>query len=140
MAIYLRDPDTSSLRNLINNSYEDGEDGIWGKFALTYSDKECKTLQCKKANRSFSDLLDIAQTYFPGTTEKELWETMKSLNNDEDLLDCVFCYDVWKIVFYKACHYVDDFPEEDYKDEYYDEDERFTPPIDGWTFEQLAAL
>jgi len=36
----------------------------------TYSDKECKVLQCDRRSRSFDELLEILQTYYPSTTPK----------------------------------------------------------------------
>lgn len=41
-------------------------------FQETYKDVEYKNIQCKSARRSFYDLLEICQTYFPKTTEKTL--------------------------------------------------------------------
>lgn len=51
---------------------EIGFTAAYGMFQPTYEDKEFTKTQCKSARRSFNDLLRIAKTYFPKTTQKEL--------------------------------------------------------------------
>jgi hypothetical protein len=49
-----------------------GFTALGGRFVETYHDEECTQQQCHAANRSFSDLLAISQTYFPQATETDL--------------------------------------------------------------------
>lgn len=52
----------------------------FGKFPETFHNKECTYFQCHAARRSFEDLFDISQTYFPETTEEELAKLLFQLN------------------------------------------------------------
>ncbi len=51
------------------------------KFPTTYSDKECTQIQCT-ANRmrSFDDLLDLVETYYPSITPKRLIDLILTLS------------------------------------------------------------
>lgn len=95
------------------------------QFAPTFYDKECTLLQCRSANRSFEDLLEICKTYFPNTTEVDLAKTLFNLNK-KIRLHSLFCIDINKVVFYKGYdsadllsnYYYEDFDinTEDYED------------------------
>lgn len=46
-------------------------------FPKTYSDKECKVLQCMNDKmRSFDDIYHIAKTYFPTISHKTVFKTL----------------------------------------------------------------
>lgn len=95
MKIYLKNPDTSSLKNLIKEGF-----GVHQyKFVETYFDEECTNVQCKRARRSFEDLWKIAKTYFPETTEVILAKTLQILYKDGPIL-AIFCSDIQKVVFW----------------------------------------
>lgn len=64
-------------------------------FVETYTDNKYENWQAKEgARRSFSDLLEIARTYFPDTTEKQLMMAMKEMG-----CYAMFCSDINKISF-----------------------------------------
>lgn len=65
-----------------------------GKFVTTYHDKECERIECYRARRSFSDLYNIATTYFPEATRAELAYTLI-----EEGYYCFICPDIDKLVF-----------------------------------------
>lgn len=60
----------------------------------TYFDKKCTRVECRGKRRSFEDLFTLANTYFPGTTELELMQTIK-----DSKLTFIYCNDIHKIVF-----------------------------------------
>lgn len=95
--IYLKEPNTNSLKDLISKGFCK----IGGRFVETYHDEDCNIRQCREANRSFEDLLEISQTYFPETTPKILIDTLQEIHNTEGGLVCMFCSDIDKPVFYK---------------------------------------
>lgn len=61
----------------------------------TYLDKEFTQVECYGQRRSFEDLLTLANTYFPGTTEIQLMCVLKDLQ-----LMMSYCEDICKIVFF----------------------------------------
>ncbi|MFA9239460.1 MAG: hypothetical protein ACEQSQ_06165 [Candidatus Paceibacteria bacterium] len=69
-----------------------------GLFVVTYADPECTIQECRAANRSFEDLLEISKTYFPRTTEKKLAKTLFKLNKEINLT-ASYCCTIDKIVF-----------------------------------------
>lgn len=72
-----------------------------GYSVATYFDKECTDMQCYHGSRrSFEDLLCIANTYYPETSEEDL---MRALVNIE--INYYFCSDIHKIVFHYAGSY-----------------------------------
>lgn len=84
-----------SLEELLNQlfSYSDNLYSV-----ATYCDKDFFEIQClERTRRSFEDLMCIANTYFPGTTEVELMEAMYNIK-----LKFYSCYDIKKIVFHRA--------------------------------------
>lgn len=95
MKIYLRNPDTSSLENLIKEGFSQHS----YQFVETYFDEECLNVQCRTARRSFEDLWEIAKTYFPETTEVILAKTLQNLFNKSFLL-LSYCSDIRKAVFW----------------------------------------
>lgn len=71
-----------------------------GYFVITYSDPECTIIQCSAYRRSFEDLLAIAKTYFPSTTEVRLMNVLKKMLNGQ--LKFYRCSSIKKIVFHKS--------------------------------------
>ena len=68
------------------------------KFKHTFLDKECTRHDCWYARRSFGDLLEITQTYFPETTEEDLaYSLIYKLKDSYARL----CHEINKVVFYK---------------------------------------
>lgn len=72
----------------------------------TYSDKECKTVQCTaKRSRSFRETCDCVQTYFPKTTDKTIFRILLTLNLKNSkgqllYLHCSYCGTVKRPVMY----------------------------------------
>jgi hypothetical protein len=83
-----------SVKDLIDTLYRNNSTTIRYAANETYKDKNLTKRQCHQAIRSFDDLLRIARTRFPDTSEKELMGVLKELNFSVD-----FCYDVRKFVF-----------------------------------------
>lgn len=79
----------TGLLNLLYNSH------YLGYAHKTYSDKELTILQCKEARRSFYDLLEIVQTYFPQTTKEELAYRLLHMTG----WSCFYCDNIKKLVF-----------------------------------------
>lgn len=99
MAIYLNTAgkEFKDITEIITFGY----DGGYIYFKPTYSDPECTKLQCHQARRSFSDLLELCQTYFPETTKEQLAYVL--LNKVENL-NVFFCNDIRKFVFESYLH------------------------------------
>lgn len=95
MSIYLRIPIGSEIHNIKELLYILYSNHGYANF--TYRDKGLTILQCYGLRRSFEDLLEICQTYFPSTTEEDL---MKELL-DSTYLKWSKCGDINKIVFYE---------------------------------------
>ena len=90
----------TSVKDVIYALFRNG-DGQRRSYAMvTYSDEACERAECFGGRRSFEDLLCLAKTYFPETTETELMDVMKELE-----LTFYFCSDIHKIVFF----YMGDF-------------------------------
>lgn len=86
-----------------------------GYFHKTYTDPECTSEQCHFARRSFKDLVEIAQTYFPETTEEQVANALV------DKYKCFFCGGIKKWVFFNHGEpghhpYVSFYANEDHKD------------------------
>ena len=71
------------------------------RFVKTYSDKECTHTQCMMARRSFPDLVEIVQTYFPDASPNKVAHVL--LNNPD--LAAAFCPNIQRFVFMKYKHY-----------------------------------
>jgi hypothetical protein len=64
----------------------------------TYYDEEFTSIQCYAGSRrSFEDLLCIANTYYPETTEEQLMQAIVNVD-----LAYYYCSDINKIVFHYA--------------------------------------
>lgn len=70
------------------------------KFVETYKDKACEIRECKPARRSMEDLISISQTVFPEVTEKDVIDIIFQLHDNEIGVECLFCPDIMKFVFY----------------------------------------
>ena len=70
-----------------------------GKFSITYKDAECTIRECHSARRSFEDLLEISQTYFPETPEAELAKILLVLKTSDFNMRCLYCINIHKWVF-----------------------------------------
>jgi len=87
----------------------------------TYLDKECTEVECAANRRSFEDLLTLAKSYFPETTELDLMQILLDLK-----LSFIFCEDIRKIVFsHPEDNYVNyknrlDYIEEEWRDDFVD--------------------
>lgn len=71
----------------------------------TFSDPECLVLQCRAGKyRSFQDVLECAQTYFPKTTAEELIKTLVCITIIEEskkyFIFCHNCRDINKPTFF----------------------------------------
>lgn len=66
-----------------------------GFFQNTFLDIECNKLEDKQRRRSFDDLLVVARTYFPETTEEELAQVLTKIPK----MRALFCRDIEKVVF-----------------------------------------
>lgn len=75
MAIFIKE-EPRDLEDLIMKLYINKYD-TYAKSDYTYMDKECSKYQCEAGRyRSFDDLLELAQTYFPEVTPAELMHTL----------------------------------------------------------------
>lgn len=73
-----------------------------GKFCETYNDPEFTSEECHEARRSFKALLEIAQTYYPETTELELAHLLVTAGKDQSFrMSTLYCPDIKKWVFYR---------------------------------------
>jgi hypothetical protein len=95
--IYFKEAEGSTtLLELLNRGFS----GPLNLFVETFLDPEYSVIQTNAfKRRSFSDLLEIARTYFPDTTEKELMLALK-----EAKTIAVFCGEVKKVTFKKNTH------------------------------------
>lgn len=93
--IYFKNAEkTTTLEELLRLGYADDM-----YFTETFADSEFKFQQCgAKSRRSFEDLLAIANTYFPNTTEEDLMLALTKLK----FIKFYYCWDVEKIVFHGA--------------------------------------
>ncbi len=83
MAIYLKNiKKPKSIRQLLGFLFNNTSGSIYGSTTnvVTYSDIECKTVQCVKGKfRSFDDILEICTTYFPNITVKKVVKELVTL-------------------------------------------------------------
>ena len=70
MAIYVNFEKPETINEFLIKFYNQrsgyGDNMLYA--AITYVDKECTQRQCDKSARSFDELLEILQTYYPSTT------------------------------------------------------------------------
>lgn len=93
--LYIRDGNTfTTLAHLMSRGFSQSS---WGYFATTFLNANCTEQEDKQRRRSFDDLLVIARTYFPETTEEELAKVLTTTKG----LRALFCNDIKKIVFVK---------------------------------------
>lgn len=101
MSIYIQNfRNEENIYDFLNNNFSVPFHNTQHKFVMTYKDEYCSIMDCHEARRSFEDLLEICQTYYPETTEEELAKTLFELHK-KDNLQCLFCPDILKIVFIK---------------------------------------
>jgi hypothetical protein len=108
--IYLRDGEmAASLEDLMNNCFiTDDTLNSMGymqshKCKETYLNPECTELQCKGARRSFGDLLILARTYFPETTEEQLAKLLHEFFLKRQIR-ALYCHNISRIVFCRGSH------------------------------------
>ena len=68
----------SNVHELLLMFLNPEEDNIY--FKPTYTNKECTLLDCNAKRRSFEDILDVVQTYFPNKTEEDLNQALLAFN------------------------------------------------------------
>lgn len=70
------------------------------KMPATYYDEECSKLQCSNRRaRSFADMLELTQTYFPECTKEHLSFILRNLI-DSKVIRSLHCSHIGKIVFF----------------------------------------
>lgn len=104
MAIYCNIEDKSSLYNFLLEGY------YLSQFVETYYDEELTLQQCDLAYRSFEDLLELSQTYFPETTERILAQTLLELHSNKKIR-VSYCTTIDKIVFFGGWNFGNIFDE-----------------------------
>lgn len=80
--IYFKEANANSLQDLFLSFFrhEPGASHPYLHGHKTYSDQKFLYPQCEETKmRSFNDLYDIARTYFPEVTPKEVFETLIAL-------------------------------------------------------------
>lgn len=88
--------ETKTVRDLIDSLYREVETGKRRRYARpTYTGVKCTRVECNAGRRSFEDLLTLARTYFPDTTEEELMKVLKSIR-----IKFYFCNQIKKAVFH----------------------------------------
>lgn len=113
MSIYIEGETPQTLRELLKRLFNYKYDGMV-KTVATYYDQNCTDEQCDEDRyRSFDDVLELTQTYFPQITKEELIRTLISL----DIIDAVgrkmyffmsSCSDIRRVVIYyhySSCSY-----------------------------------
>lgn len=73
MALYVKFKKPRTIKEFLIQFYS--KDAYGGSYKIadnTYKDVECKQLHCDKAVRSFDDLFELIQTYYPSTTPQIL--------------------------------------------------------------------
>ncbi len=79
MAIYIKGKKPRSLRELLKNFFSCVKNS-YVTNTHTYNDEEYQSLQCGSGKfRSFENVLECAQTYFPTTDRKKLLKTLLNL-------------------------------------------------------------
>lgn len=70
--IYLKIEKPETISELLIALFQHSE-GHYYVGTTTYSDEKCEVIQCENGKwRSFDDVYEIINTYFPGTDEKEI--------------------------------------------------------------------
>lgn len=92
-----------SLMDLIDSLYRTEDNPYFKTYArTTYKDKDCTKVECAAGRRSFEDLLCLAQTYYPETTEVDLMNVLAKIG-----IKFYFCNAIRKLVFHhKGYFYV----------------------------------
>ncbi len=71
MAIYLKIDKPNTIQELLLQLFSCY--GYYNTGAETYFDEACTQIQCESNKwRSFDDIFEIVNTYFPNTEEKEI--------------------------------------------------------------------
>jgi hypothetical protein len=87
-----------TVQDLIESLFKEPSTLKKRKYARpTYKDKACTKVECSAGRRSFEDMLVLARTRFPNTTEKCLMKALKELK-----LKFYYCHQIHKAIF----HYV----------------------------------
>lgn len=95
--IYFKEPDTSSLKNLLLSLYNNQ-----GYAKRTYYDDSMTKVQCLGSRRSFEDLLFICNTYIPDVSETDLMKALIKIR-----IKIYKCSGIRKIVFhFNASDYI----------------------------------
>lgn len=87
------------------------EDSDTFSSVKTYTDPECKTLECGQGRyRSLDAIVEIARTYFPEATEKEIFLALINLKYNaydeyydettEYKIQFISCHDIYKPTVY----------------------------------------
>jgi hypothetical protein len=85
--------DCKTLTDLLNWGFSERN----GMFVATYKDPQLTQYQCgSNRRRSFTELLEIAQTYLPNTTKEQLAYELTI-----GRYTCAGCCDIHKLVFRK---------------------------------------
>ncbi len=82
MALYVKFKKPRTIKEFLIEFYKNTDYGC-GTAGVTYFDVECTKIHCSKSYRSFDDLLELVQTYYPSTTPKRMIYhliTLKILN------------------------------------------------------------
>lgn len=105
--IYIDVPKSETLEEFILNCFDTKNEAYGSAISVnqnckpTYFDPEFKKIECREANRSFDDLLDIVCTNFNSeTSDKELAECLYKLWEDDKIIS-LFCPDINKLVFFR---------------------------------------
>ena len=92
MAIYVNFKKPRTINEFLLTFYTQREGSSQAYAAITYTNKECTYVQCDKIRRSFDDLLEIVQTYYPSTTPELLISRLLKLKipnyNSIYLINC----------------------------------------------------
>lgn len=139
MKLYINNPNLKSLKDFIKTYIESGNPTTY-----TSDEKDVRSIQCLKGrNRSFSDLLYLAQTYFPEATDKDLAVILKDLC-EQDICGWLFCDIIEKTVFFRQnepgryCYNWDKNCETESIDHY--EEDCECEGCDGWSLRMLNRL
>lgn len=108
MAIYVKFEKPETIREFLQLFYNQRSNSYNSNMlfaTITYHDQECTDLQCSRDVRSFDDLYEMIQTYFPETTVKqfvfELLTVKLTLKNTETVFKpyLSYCNGMGKIRF-----------------------------------------
>lgn len=73
--IYLKNvsENIKTVEDVLDNLFKYSKSTSTYSTVTTYSDKECKIVQCvEDCNRSFEDIVELVNTYLPNISEKEI--------------------------------------------------------------------